>query len=93
MTNLKEQDENSSNDNKGINAAIKSQEQVDNGYFTRKFLIKKSNYRKLVLMATERYYDVEETSSINVTELTSKMLNEIVDTAFNEYKNKRFSDK
>ena len=65
--------------------AIKNQNSLASEYFTKKFLLKKSSYKNLVIMATEKFYDVD-TKTINIIDITSSMLNDLIDQAFNRYR-------
>ncbi|MBY0379489.1 MAG: hypothetical protein K2P99_03695 [Burkholderiales bacterium] len=66
------------------NATIKNQNS-NSDFFTKKFILNKNNYKNLVVMATDKFYDVD-TNNNNLIELTSNMLNTLIDEAFTKYK-------
>lgn len=70
------------------NATIKNQSSMSSDFFTKKFIVNKNTYKNLVVMATDKFYDVD-TNNNNIIELTSNMLNSIIDEAFTKYKQEK----
>lgn len=68
---------------------IKSQDFKNNDLITKKFTLNKESYKNLTLMALDKFYDAD-LNKYNTIELTSNLLNELIDEAFNKYKQEKF---